>query len=117
MKVLIVDDNTSITGMLSKMLKLEDIECDVSNGGRNGLSLIESNKYDAVILDISMPEFTGIDVVNALNESGKIKENKIIIMSALIKSVEDLLELKEKGVHAVLKKPVEIDALISTLKS
>jgi len=99
------------------MLKLEDMECDVSNGGRNGLSLIESNKYDAVILDISMPEFSGIDVVNALNESGKIKENKIIIMTASVQGDEDLHELKEKGVHSILKKPVEIDALISTLKS
>jgi len=99
------------------MLKLEDMECDVSNGGRNGLSLIESNKYDAVILDISMPEFSGIDVVNALNESGKIKENKIIIMTASVTVDEDLARLKEKGVHSILKKPVEIDALISTLKS
>jgi len=99
------------------MLKLEDMECDVSNGGRNGLSLIESNKYDAVILDISMPEFSGIDVVNALNESGKIKENKIIIMTASVTVDDDLAHLKEKGVHSILKKPVEIDALISTLKS
>ena len=99
------------------MLKLEDMECDVSNGGRNGLSLIESNKYDAVILDISMPEFSGIDVVNALNESGKIKENKIIIMTASVQEDDDLSGLKEKGVHSILKKPVEIDALISTLKS
>jgi len=99
------------------MLKLEDIECDVSNGGRNGLSLIESNNYDAVILDISMPEFSGIDVVNALNESGKIKENKIIIMTASVQGDEDLAHLKEKGVHTILKKPVEIDALLSTIKS
>ena len=117
MKILIVDDNTNITGLLSKVLKFQGMESDTSNDGRNGLGLIENNKYDAVILDLSMPEFTGIDVINSLYESGKIKENKIIIMSALIKSVEDLLELKEKGVHAVLKKPVEIDALISTLKS
>jgi len=104
MKVLIVDDNTSITGMLSKMLKLEDIECDVSNGGRNGLSLIESNNYDAVILDISMPEFSGHDVIAALCESGKIKENKIIVMTASVTVDNDLQELKDKGVHSVLKK-------------
>lgn len=93
------------------------MECDVSNGGRNGLSLIESNKYDAVILDISMPEFSGFDVVDALNKSGKIKENKIIIMTASVQGDEDLDVLKGKGVHSILKKPVEIDALISTLKS
>jgi len=117
MKILIVDDNTNITGLLSKVLKFQGMESDTSNDGRNGLDLIERNKYDAVILDISMPEFTGIDVVNALNESGKIKENKIIILSASITTDKDLSELKEKGVHSVLKKPVEIDALLSILKS
>jgi len=99
------------------MLKLEDIECDVSNGGRNGLSLIESNNYDAVILDISMPEFSGHDVIEALCKSGKIKENKIIVMTASVTVDDDLQHLKDKGVHSVLKKPVEIDALLSTIKS
>jgi len=117
MKILIVDDNTNITGLLSKVLKFQGMESDTSNDGRNGLGLIENNKYDAVILDLSMPEFTGIDVVNALNESGKIKENKIIILTASITTEKDLSELKEKGVHSVLKKPVEIDALLSILKS
>ena len=117
MKILIIDDNTNITGLLSKVLKFQGMESDVSNDGRNGLDLIKNNKYDAVILDISMPEFTGIDVVNALNESGKIKENKIIILSASITTDNDLSELKEKGVHSVLQKPVEIDALLSILKS
>ena len=85
--------------------------------GKNGLSLIESNKYDTVILDISMPEFSGFDVVNALSESSKIKENKIIIMTASVQGDEDLSGLKEKGVYSILKKPIEIGVLLSTIKS
>ena len=117
MKILIIDDNQSITGMLSKMLKLEGYETVVSNDGKNGLSLIENNDFDAVLLDISMPEFSGLDVIDALNKSGKIKENKIIVLTASVQGDEDLSHLKTKGVHTILKKPVEIDVLRSTLEN
>jgi len=117
MKILIVDNNQSITEMLSMMLKMEGHEPVVSNSGRNGLSLIESSHFDAVILDILMPEFSGLDVVNALCTSGKINKNKIIVMTASLISEDAINNLKAKGVHAVLKKPVEADALLNTIKS
>ena len=79
MKVCIIDDNLSITNMFSKLLKMEGHEVTVANGGRAGLALLENDNYDATILDISMPEFSGLDVIDALNESGKIKDQKIVI--------------------------------------
>ncbi|KAG2478478.1 MAG: Response regulator [Nitrosopumilales archaeon] len=117
MKVCIIDDNQSITGMFSKLLKMEGHEVVVANDGRSGLSLLENAKFDATILDISMPEFSGIDVVNALNESGKIKDQRIVILTASSTDNAELDKLKEKGVRQVLKKPLQLDSLVATLET
>ena len=117
MKICLIDDNQSITKMFSKMLKINGHECVIANDGRSGLSLIENDKFDAVLLDISMPEFSGIDVVNALNKSGKIKENNVVILTASSSSNEELDKLKEQGVKEVLKKPIQLNSLISTLEA
>jgi len=117
MRVCIIDDNTSITGMFSKLLKMEGHEVVVANDGRTGLSLLENDKFDATILDISMPEFSGIDVVDALNKSGRIKEQNIVILTASSSSNEELDKLKTKGVREVLKKPLQLDSLVATLEA
>ena len=117
MKVCIIDDNTSITGMFSKLLKMEGHEVTVANGGKAGLALLDNDVYDATILDISMPEFSGLDVVDALEKSGRIKEQKIVILTASSSPNEDLEKLKEQGVKEVLKKPLQLDTLVSTLEA
>ena len=63
MKVCIIDDNVSITGMFSKLLKMEGHEVTIANGGKAGLALLDNDIYDATILDISMPEFSELDIV------------------------------------------------------
>ena len=117
MKVCIIDDNTSITGMFSKLLKMEGHDVVIANGGRAGLALLENDIFDATILDISMPEFSGIDVVDSLKESGKINEQKIVILTASSVSNEELDKLKDKGVKEVLKKPLQLDSLVATLEA
>jgi len=117
MKICIIDDNQSITGMFSKLLKMEGHTVVIANDGRTGLSLLENDKFDATILDISMPEFSGIDVVDALNKSGRIKEQKVVILTASSSSNEELDKLKEKGVREVLKKPLQLDSLVATLEA
>ena len=96
---------------------MEGHEVTVANGGKAGLALLENDIFDATILDISMPDFSGIDVVDALYESGRIKEQRIVILTASAGSIEELEKLKEKGVREVLKKPLQLDTLISTLEA
>jgi len=117
MKVCIIDDSQSFTGIFSKLLKMAGHKVVVASDGRTGLSLLENEKFDATILDISMPEFSGIDVVDALNKSGRIKEQKVVILTASSSSNEELDKLKEKGVRGILKKPLQLDSLVATLEA
>lgn len=116
MKILVIDDNKDIARMLSEYLELMGYETTVANEGRNGLALIEQNKFDAVILDIAMPEFSGFNVIEKLQKDGKLLGNRIFVLTALPLEQFEVDDLKQKGVQAVMKKPVDLDVLLKTIK-
>lgn len=116
MKVLVIDDNETITELLSKCLSAKNHECISTNDGRTGLRLISEKKFDVVLLDLAMPDFSGADVVDHLHKSGKINECKIILFTASAITNGDIETLLEKGVHSCLKKPVKISALMQAIE-
>jgi len=115
MKILLVDDNKDITTMLSKYLKLSGHECLVTNDGRNGLNIMLNQKFDAVLLDLAMPEFSDKDIIESLEKKCKLKDQKIILFTASSPTDDELDELIQKGIHSCLKKPIDPDDLISYL--
>lgn len=115
MKVLVVDDVKSITEMLCSYLSLKGHECVPVNDGRNALQLLESEKFDVVTLDIAMPEFSGFDVVDSLSKDNKMDGQNIVVLTAVPLSDEEESHLKQKGVKAVLRKPVNLRTLIETM--
>ena len=115
MKVLLVDDNENITDLLSKFLKSKGFEHVVTNDSREGLEYIQGGKYDVVLLDISMPEFSGFDVIKKLESEKILKDQKIIILSAssFTSQINDLL--KKDGIHRCLKKPIQLNELLTAI--
>ena len=103
--------------MFSKLAKIKGHDCVIANDGRTGLSLLENGTYDAAILDLAMPEFSGIDVVNALEKDGMMDKQKIVVLTASSISDDEIENLKKQGVKEVLKKPVKMAALLSVLKN
>jgi len=96
---------------------MEGHECTVASSGRNGMTIMRQQKFDAVFLDLAMPEFSGMDVIDSLEKSGEIKEQKIIVLTA--SSIYDGLEadLLKKGARMLLRKPVGIDEIKDVLKN
>jgi len=75
--ILLIDDNEQISNMLHTFLTLEGHSCMVSNDGQEGLNLIQTKKFDIILLDLAIPDFDGFDIINALEKNKKINENKI----------------------------------------
>jgi len=117
MKILIIDDIQSIRDVLSKMLKLEGHETVTAEGGQEGLDMIESDIFDAVLLDLQMPGFSGLQVIDSLEMTGNIRLNKIIVMTASAITSTELNALHNKGVYMWLRKPIDGDELGSILRS
>lgn len=115
MKILLVDDSTTITAMISDYLTIKGHYCTVSNNGRGALSLIEREKFDMVLLDLAMPEFSGFDFVRHLYENQKIKDLKIILFTGSTED-ESFEDLRKMGVHTFLRKPVKLETLVSAIE-
>lgn len=115
MKILVIDDTKSITEMLCSYLDLKGHECVPVNDGRNALQMLESEKFDVVTLDIAMPEFSGFDVVDSLAKDSKVDDQNIVILTAVPLSDDEEEQLKQKGVKAVLRKPVNLRTLVETM--
>ncbi len=118
MKVLIIDDDQGITGLLSIYLTAKGFENLATNDPVEGMELIKKEKYDSVLLDIAMPEFSGRDIIHALESENILKDQKIIIFSAYVFPEPVINELLEKeGVHNFLSKPLKLDTLLTAISS
>jgi len=116
MKILIVDDDVELTKAVESTITTAGHDAQCTNDPREGLKLIREQNHDMVFLDLSMPEFSGIDIVNDLAQDGTIKEKKIVVMTASATNDEELKNLVNLGVHSILRKPVDIDALLDKIE-
>ena len=115
MHFLLVDDNTEITKIMSKYFTKKGHLCTVTNDGRNALEILISQKFNVVLLDLAMPEFSGRDVVMHLKNNGTINNHNIVCLTASSPSSEYEDELRSMGVKAILKKPIDPDVLLDFL--
>ena len=107
MKILVVDDNKEITEAVSFYLDSIDIACTVTNDGREALQIIrERDDYNLILLDIAMPDFTGLDVIDLL------ALRNIVFFTASNINEEELLNHGAKG---IIRKPISIDELQSSI--
>ena len=116
MKILGIDDNQDLLDLCEVTLSSEGHEFTAINNGKEGLQAIKDKKFDLVLLDLSMPGFSGEDVIDALVKEGIMNKQMIIIFTASTASEQEFGPLLEKGVHSIIRKPVDIDNLIETIK-
>ena len=111
MKILGIDDNEDLLSHCEIALTSEGHEYTGINNGREGLQAIRDKKFDLLLLDLSMPNFSGADVIDALVKEGIMNKQKVVIFTATSPTEKEIDLFLEKGAHSVLKKPMEPDEL------
>src|ERR1022692_4743210 len=116
-RVLVVDDELDIREGLETLLHLEGYSVDLAANGTEGLRKIESRAYDMVLLDLMMPDRSGMDVLRDVR--GRDRETPIFMITAY-GSVEAAVEALKLGASDYFSKPwdnekllIEIDRMIS----
>lgn len=117
LKILLVDDNESIVNMLTKFLTIKGYDCTMCLDGRNALDFLSREKFDIILLDLAMPEFTGYDVISELEKNGKLKELNVIVLTASSITTSQSDDLLKRGVKSCLKKPVTAEMLLKVVSS
>ncbi len=111
MKILLIDDNEDLLEVCETFLNCVGHEFTGIDNGREGLQAIKDKKFDAVLLDLSMPDFSGADVIDALVKDGIMNKQKVIIFTATSPTKKEIEVFLEKGADSILKKPVDPDDL------
>lgn len=113
-KILIVDDDHTLCGMIEEWLKHEKHKVDLAYNAADAWHFMELYEYDAIILDISLPDGSGIDLLNRFRKNGGKT-------SVLMLTGRTALEHKEEGFDAgaddYLTKPFHIKELILRVRA
>jgi CheY-like chemotaxis protein len=115
MKILVIDDSQDITDLLEKVLSSIGHDVTSTDNGRDGLELARNHQFDAIFLDIAMPDFSGLDFIDALEQDGKLKANRIVLFTASSISDDEVADLVKRGVHSCIRKPMQIAKLFEKI--
>lgn len=107
--VLLVDDEEQFTEVLSERMEARGFKVDTANSGPEAIKKVKQNKYDAIILDLAMPEMDGIETLKNLL---KINPDIQIIFLTGHATVEQGVESVKLGAMDFLEKPINIDKLL-----
>lgn len=112
-KILIVDDEQDIAELISDVLNDAGFETTIKNDGYSAIEEIKNNHYDLILLDIMMPNISGIETCSKIRE---IVSCPIIFVSAKNQTLDKLLGF-EIGADDYITKPFVIEELVARVKA
>lgn len=114
MRILIVEDDRVIAGLIRKGLERERFEVDVADDGPAGLRMAQSGSYGLLILDVMLPGQDGWEVCKALR--GRRNITPILMLTAR-DSVDDRVKGLETGADDYLSKPFDFKELLARVRA
>lgn len=114
MRVLVVEDNPKMAFALQKGLEESGFATDVSHSGFEAEELAAAESYDAIVLDLMLPDRDGIEVCRNLRRR---KIATPIIMLTALSSTDDKVEGLDAGADDYLAKPFEFAELLARVRS
>ncbi len=115
MKVLIIEDNQDIVAGINDYLQALNYEVDAAGDGATGLHLALTKDYDAIILDLGLPDIDGIDLCRRLRQDAR--RILPVLMLTARDSLENKLEGFKSGADDYLVKPFSLKELAARIKT
>ncbi|NYB73178.1 response regulator transcription factor [Sedimentibacter hydroxybenzoicus DSM 7310] len=112
MKVLIVEDQTSISELIAINLIRMGYDCTVAHNGKIAADLIEENTYDLILLDIMLPEIDGYELIKYIEPMS----TPVIFITAK-GSLKDRVKGLHMGADDYIVKPFETEEMIARVES
>ena len=114
MRILLVEDEKSLSAAICRLLKQEHFEVDAVYTGTDGLDYAKTQLYDAVILDVMLPGMDGFSVLRTLRRDKVLTP---VLMLTARGDLEDRVRGLETGADYYLAKPFEKTELIACLRA
>jgi two-component system cell cycle response regulator len=107
--ILIVDDDANLRKTLCAILRLKGYEAIDAVTGAEGLSLLNKRKVNLALIDLNLPDMSGIEVLARLKETSPMTQAIILTGSATLDSA---IEATNKGAFSYLLKPYDVEQLL-----
>jgi DNA-binding response OmpR family regulator len=114
MYVLLVEDDPRIARVVERALREANHRVDVAPDGEDGLARAESGAYDLVLLDVMLPELSGLEVARRLR---KQRLRTPILMLTARDAVQDRVHGLDAGADDYLTKPFALDELLARVRA
>jgi two-component system OmpR family response regulator len=114
MRVLIVEDELRMASLIRRGLEHEGLAADIAGRGEDALWMASAHDYDAVVLDVMLPDFDGFEVCRRLRTAGVWSP---VLMLTARDSVEDRVSGLDSGADDYLVKPFAFAELLARLRA
>ncbi len=114
MRILVVEDDSSISNVLVRGLRELSFAVDHASDGAQGEYLAAVNPYDAVVLDLALPKVDGMQICRAIRKRGS--ETRILMLTAR-DAVRDRVAGLNAGADDYLVKPFDFDELVARVRA
>src|SRR6266566_9325147 len=115
MRVLIVEDEARLAKNIAQALRESaGYAVDIAPDGQEGLFLAESNSYDAVLLDLMLPQVDGLQVLTRIRKAGQ--QTPVLVLTARDEK-ESVIALLNAGADDYLTKPFDLGELLARTKA
>jgi two-component system, OmpR family, response regulator len=114
MRVLIVEDELKMAGLVRRGLLEEGHAADVASSGEEAIWMAQAHPYDAIVLDVMLPGKDGFEVCRRLRESGRWSP---VLMLTARDAVEDRVAGLDAGADDYLTKPFSFAELLARLRA
>ncbi|MGI4946646.1 MAG: response regulator transcription factor [Janthinobacterium lividum] len=115
MRVLLVEDHAGLRDMLQSHLRQVGYDADAVECGRDALAAVAATRYDAVILDLGLPDLDGMEVLRRLRATAS-PQVPVLILSAR-QALDDRVNGLDAGADDYLPKPFDLPELDARLRS
>jgi diguanylate cyclase (GGDEF)-like protein len=115
-RLLVVDDVADNRAVLARRFQRRNFEIVEAEGGIKALELIDSGSYDAVLLDVMMPDLSGLEVLRRIRLSRSQESLPVIMVTANGQSA-DIVEALELGANDYVSKPVDFAVALARVNA
>jgi DNA-binding NtrC family response regulator len=112
-KVLLVDDEKDFLDIMAERMEAQGMDVSTANSAEDALEMVQKESYDAIVMDLMMPEMDGFKALKLFKETRP--EVQIILLTANVPE-EKCIEAIKLGAMDVIEKPADLNLLTQKIE-
>ena len=107
-RILVADDEESMRWVLSKALRKKGYSVDLAADGNQALRQVREQSYDLAIVDIKMPQMTGLEF---LDKAREVRPDLLVVVMTAEASMKNAVEAMKRGAYDYITKPFDLEVI------